>query len=812
MMMFSSAGHLRLTVLLCLMCAVSTAEDVPVLVGEYGNFDRFAFRGNDAFNAETLRDALKKDIALIPFSRADRSFAGLCQAISDEMRTGYLSSGFPDVAVRVDWDEWEAQPVVEIVEGPRYRQGEVLVLGAEEEVETAIRDWLTKPQPPLNAISRLLPGATDGHDLVWENEQGQLVAENDPVWSPGRSCSFHPMAVEQVKPYIKRAIQDNGSLEPKFSVALVPQAETGQADLQIIVDSLGEVWTIDEIHVDGHERHTREEVIDYLGIEVGHLITPQQLRRWNQKLVQSGAFRWSNVYAAPKLIPVLPTELRVDVVESDETLKLTDQPDERQQLAFKFVDWMNRFDQQSTDLIIEVEQSAGEEGQERSVFSLIRKAWLGHSPLGGQLYAVEFDDPTLSGREICCLTFDQKSLQLSLSKRQIAFEYQFKNDVVFVWNFSLQGQPRENPRATGLRFGFGFGNAGLPGRVVVEPFPVLRDLGRFGGTIKREEDEFLLVSNEVTTRLDAATGRLIDSVMSGKAGNKAVRLKFHVFTAEGALEQTKEEILSTEMDKPTESLEVYDRFEEFIFAASQRTPQLHVNRIHELQILNHVGRAAFQNFSSNWEPQTDPEKRFVIPPPPSVNSSLFGMGYLLHAGGGELFAEDSVPHQFLRELAAATMLNDPAAGIYLLQIVNRPENGPILSWLFAELSAVIPFLPTDQLVDRALQRIENPVEEDLRQLISENGLFGRVFIEMGRAFRDVNDDEFNTFISGWPAAVQKQVVDSKQDNVQSDTDFSMLLLTSVWDHTGLRELVERRLYKLIDDPAGSRIRYTSGEQ
>ena len=799
-----------------ILTGVLIASDRPVLVGEYGNFELYELMGNDTFSNEEVRDALEKDLTLIPYSRTDRSFDELCTAIKEEISIGYLTNGFPDAQVEVDWDAQIGRPIIRIEEGERFQQGEVVVLGVEAEIENAIRQWLTESMPPLNAISTLPPGVEDEAKAYWHDEQGKIVKLHEPIWVSGEYAVFLPMAVEAFKPFIDRAIQDQGYHKPDYQIALVPQPETGKADLQIVVQSLGELWEIEEINIEGLERHSREEVLEYLDAKIGETITPQLLLRLNQKLVQSGAFRWSNVYAAPKLIPILPTELCIDLVESDEAPKLLTELDQNQKTALKFVDWINRFDEQETDLVIEFSGLGDALREEAPDLQSLGTLTMGHSPRGLQVYLLEVQDPFLKQMEKVFIAWDQTSFRFALIERRIIFEHRFTEPHFSVWSFTLRGQPREAERPVSFGFSLGSGNADRPSVVIFEPFPVLRDVTRFTGEIADEGGKRIFSNEWAKICLDKESGRLDELNFRYTHDDEREDFKIHAYTEKGGLAKLMQSLFEKSGTASPREFVTIQNFEDFAMAAIEQSPGFQFGDARSIQAWTHVARSSLQTLRDLMDQKYgahDADVNFHIPSPGAVNNSYFWTGSLVHAVCTDLFAERATLLEFVRESCAALLLKDPVAGPYLLKIVGNPKNGPIMNWLFAEVSASLPFLPTETLVERALEHFDDgTAEQDFRQFTNPQGMLGQVLQETSRSVRTTDQETQDHLLSPFSEDVRGRIQKSAKDTSVNDEEFAILLLTRAWEDAGLKELIERRLYQLIDDPSGSRIRLTGDEK
>ena len=581
-------------------------EEAPKLVGEYADFKRFEFRGNDSFPDDVLCESLSDDLQLLPFRRADRRFQKLCKEIASELTTGYLHQGFPDIHVEAGWDSSTSRAVITIHEGRRYEKGDVIVGGANEEVSNSIQRWLTEPMPPLDAVADFSLDSKSDSDVIWRDQQGKVVKKEQPVWNRKKSCSFVPMMLQQLRPYVERAIKDHGYLEPKFTLTLVPDSTSGAAELQVNIETLGEVWKIEQIRIDGLTRHTREEVLKYLDVEIGEVITPQLLQRLKQKLTLSGAFRWSNVYAPPKLIPIAPTELRIELLESDLVPKLTEERDEVEKTIVRLSEWMNRFGEQDLDLAIETTDIPQPHFKGHQHLPKLGKVFFGHSPSGEKLFSVEFYDSLIEQMETVTVSWSQQSIRISLVNRNIAFEHQFDDEFLPTFTFNILGNPPSSDRDLGLGLGLGANNAPQASMIAVEPFATLAHLTKIEWDTELVDNELILKTEMTRWQIDAETGRHIDLITSDFIGEKKEKVTARIWTEKDGLKKYREQLKKGQSSSGSEAFKLCDQFDEFLIEAILRTPSVEPDRFPFISLFGKAGdKRSFGSLAAVQEAERD---------------------------------------------------------------------------------------------------------------------------------------------------------------------------------------------------------------
>ena len=245
--------------------------------------------GNQRFPTQQLRRAALGNGGLLLASVPGTKPAVLQAAMAAALQRGYRSHGHPDVQITV-----EPEAGLVIKEGPLLRCGDVLL-----------------PEPLPEALTSLL---RDALLLPYRDEDGQpqAAAQNleDPVWNRDRDAPFHQGGLQNCENRALWALRQLGHLQATVSCELIRRDDAGLADLQLRIEA-GPVQTLEEIHIDGLQRHSREQILTYLELGVGVPLTAKLARNTATALRDSGCFRHVRV--------ILPTEapwvLRVELLE-----------------------------------------------------------------------------------------------------------------------------------------------------------------------------------------------------------------------------------------------------------------------------------------------------------------------------------------------------------------------------------------------------------------------------------------------------------------------------------------------------------------
>ena len=175
--------------------------------------------------------------------------------------TGYQSNGFPDAQVTVRFDRNTREIVVEVTEGPRYLAGGVLVAGAETIPVDALTRRLTQPFPGDVATVSMPSLDEPLARTKYLDSTGREVVPQEPIWKKGEPVSFAEPSRKWLAARIAGSFHDFGFFFPKVEVDVVPDRESGTAELLVEILDEGPKGIIDAIDVTGNEKNTREEIL-----------------------------------------------------------------------------------------------------------------------------------------------------------------------------------------------------------------------------------------------------------------------------------------------------------------------------------------------------------------------------------------------------------------------------------------------------------------------------------------------------------------------------------------------------------------------
>jgi hypothetical protein len=290
--------------LFCLALLRASAEEV----GEAGVTARMELAGNRAIASADLRAALLGDLDWLLASHPRAPRERMAVVASERIGAGYQASGFPHPAVTASIVGGRLR--VEIVEGPRFRCGAVVVSGATAIPPATVAAWLTTAQPKARAWTASEqqaaqagePEARAGEPQVGIKATGSrrpLPTElDDPLWRAGELADFTPAFAQRLAGQVRAGYARAGRLAAVVAAA-VAEIPDGSAELRVAISDEGAVARVAEVTIDGLERTPRAEVERVLGLAPDQALDQDSTARLEQALSDCGRFRFQQVKLEP---------------------------------------------------------------------------------------------------------------------------------------------------------------------------------------------------------------------------------------------------------------------------------------------------------------------------------------------------------------------------------------------------------------------------------------------------------------------------------------------------------------------------------
>ncbi len=338
----------------------------PSYVGELGDAKRLAFEGLKTFSAQAVREGLMKDPDFLLAAHPAAPFGGYLEALQKRIRTGYQEAGFPDVQVTVVPELKTGHILVRVNEGPRYRIEEVKIRGAKTIPADRLAQVLMRGYPPReatapsldfqaanraeNSASFSFSGSLGSQSMVVDRTTGQKVVPVPAAWERGKPLSFADPA-SHVRA-VTNALAVLGNLGAK--VAVTPERHPEGGTVGLLVDLLdeGKLARIEEIRVEGNQKNTREDILDYLGLKPGMPWRYDLIPRIGLGLSQSARFLAFNVTA--NFVDNDPARLRLQLAltECKPAPSLREEFSPAENVLLKLCDWLARIQNRSEDIMV----------------------------------------------------------------------------------------------------------------------------------------------------------------------------------------------------------------------------------------------------------------------------------------------------------------------------------------------------------------------------------------------------------------------------------------------------------------------------
>jgi len=314
-------GHIAITNLLQRHGAKLSYETTPTVVGPLGDTTNLSFEGNKTFAARNIRDGLVTNIDFLLASNPSAPFSKYLEAVQEHVRKGYEHNGFPQVQVTTRFDKDSEKIVVKIQEGAQYNRGPVRILGAKTLPVDSFVNRLTQPWPLPESVPKTpqLPGERDKNGLCVNptesfrhiDNTGQPVRPKKPIWETGEPAAFSEAYLKFLNKNIREVLSEFGYFFPALEVKIVPEPNKECAELLVEILDEGPKGTIGEIEIAGNNKNTREQILKYLGLEVGMEFNRSLITKTEYLLWRSG--RFLNYTVSPDVINPREPRLKLHI-------------------------------------------------------------------------------------------------------------------------------------------------------------------------------------------------------------------------------------------------------------------------------------------------------------------------------------------------------------------------------------------------------------------------------------------------------------------------------------------------------------------
>lgn len=804
-------NRVALIALLAFLIAQVAQAERPWLVGDLGDLSRIEFRGNESYSSEKLVSALDTDFALLAPSRPLASLATLLTTIRHELLHGYRHNGFPEATVTVDYDETAQGIVAEIVEGRQYHNGPVLVEGVSDELAQLLIERLTEDEQ----VNTLAPAATKPPQA---GVQPQVNQQRQALWKDNEPTSFSPYSSREIEKRSIESLQDAGYLEATASIRLEPIPATCLTELRVTV-ALGQATSIGQIAVTGIERHTPEEIISFLGIEVGMPCDLFTRRQWESRLEASGRFAAHTVTISPIADEPGRQSVTISLNECEEVPTLGEPLSEVDLALLRACEWLKHPENFAGDVCVhgtgDLQTLCGYlsgvfDGTDETA-AVTLPAWLDGatasfrlalSPQGESVLAASVASP--QGESLFGYAFDFSSTHTAIASTGTSHYLRFDSD-------ADDAGPRANANITFLRtptspeghkFGMTFGmgvSSAASGLLQIQVTPAFMLSHAQSETSRFEiRDGILFAEWEgVRSQFDAATGRLSRCECESEDG-ALITVEVLPHGLADVREQVELAAAATRSDiehPPALALSVFvtDEIAWWAHRLDNETEAVRWEAVGRI-LRNYDAGSDVETVAFTRAEQEGDDERFFIPASETIAANpLSWIGSFVLMGNTGLLSRGSPAWQVGREAVAAMLLRDSTAFAELERLSRDDRCGPLTSLYAAELLRFVHPALEKAWAERGLRRLDAVLlAGDLNHITSVDTPFGKFLAELMRELDRLPPEELRAVFAGvgdeWLGNAITIVTES---SVAPETRVQQLVQL-LW-MAGLKDCVEDRL-------------------
>jgi len=337
-------------------------------VGDWGNPKQIEIQGAETFTPKAITDALLSNWNVVLAAHPSADLRQYACTLREATLAGYRNEGFPDAKVTIgertaigpepDFKDGARRPShllkLTIEEGPRFACGKVRISGADRMGANRLVERLTRPYLPRDATSVRFDGIEGKTEATWVDRDGKDVELVGPVWQRGEPAPFADAARQQFRRRVTAAMADLGYHFAAFDVWVVPRQSKKRrtADLQIDIIDEGPKAEIARIEVEGNQKNSDEEIIEYLALEPGTVFDRQEQARLLQRLWRSG--RFIRYFVEPQE-PETKGEslwLKIDVTEYPEAPPLSQPLSPEEEAMLRLRDWLANPARWKSDMVL----------------------------------------------------------------------------------------------------------------------------------------------------------------------------------------------------------------------------------------------------------------------------------------------------------------------------------------------------------------------------------------------------------------------------------------------------------------------------
>lgn len=742
-------------------------------VGLFGDPHALIFHGNQTFTAATLVDGLTGNAEFLLASHPAAPREAYPHELARLLTLGYRKAGFPSPEVNVRLDQQRGQVHVTIEEGPRYTSGEIRLEGDDLTIPLdKLREHLTTKQPEENP------------------DEGEEPDLESPVWRPGKPAPFAEDYSGKLATKVERALGDLGYSFAKFEVEVAPDEATQTGVLVIRVRDEGPPGRLGEIVVTGTQKNTPAEVIDYLGLEPGMAFNRARKVQVERDLWRCGRFLASKVTLHPPGRRERSARLEIELKDLSAAPPLNEPLGEKEAALLRLAVWLNAMDQHDGEwLLTGRNEQTGREWL-RFAFSNSETAAMFDSPEWNVYPRLHYGLSARSGSVFLFALDGGMRLRLPAEHLQVIFKLKLKPSV----KEEDRGEKAILMAGLGWKHGLDYRTAFTP-QLKIEPVCALALAHREHAEVTIRDGVATVAENHLRFKFEAATGKLIELVISGEPVHLALR------SQPGAVEQTRKQLLAAapnerrfDPDHPLSGLlaffvESWLQGEQDEAGPAARLAGKLLAAIERLDIFH-------EDEDEGWFHIPRPAKGSARAPKTFAQRAA----WLTVPWANSLFAYNSWPWTLARESVFVVCKRSRYTNRELSRLYGEDRMGPLGYWATARLTRFVSPKLAKLFAAAGLKRLNmESFHRDAVLIVENDRLLGDVAREAARLLGELEEDELALLARGRPAAfgaaLRACAATARRSRDQTDREQVRRVLDTLWK-SYLREAAERDLSRL----------------
>ena len=726
----------RHAITLCvLFTAAATLSAEPFSVGQLGDARKLEFVGVKTFTPAQLAAELEFDIDYQRAATPNAPLREFKKALAASLKQGFRRAGFPRPTVEVAYRESPERMEVRVTEGPRCRQGEIVVQGNRLVSTEGLKTWLTSRQAKEDA------------------EPKDKGTTEKPAWDPGRPAPFDPYALKKLHKQVARGLADQGFFFPSFEVEVRPRVPLAQAELVVRIQEEGPEGRLGEIDITGLKKNSRESLLKFLELREGMRLNSETVATARRMLIESARFWEVEVELIEPKQADDEVGLAIQLREFAPLPPLDEPLSEDDEAMLRIASWLTRASEGEVDLVFEYAGPLSW-GDQRLLDDCELRVVL--AP--GRGAVVESLVPTGRGRHFHdWLLIESGRIGHYDVRHQQMFEIEGSGIAAKMNLHLLPDNSNRQEFKTSLNVGIGMNSGGDAAELTqfrFEPVVFLKKAQEPGIKVHRRGGIVHFTDQEISLKADEATGRVISLTVKKAPG-------LQVSTREGAFDEA-----VARLDKKRQTMR--NRYQAIAPAGSlvdyalerwligmQASPNVRPETIHQTAVLRSLLAVALMEPIDRWREEFtggDPDLEFKIPfrPDSTAETPMAIAGMFLPGVADRLLPREGWSWTLLREAGLVLAGRAEHTAGELRRVVDQPL-GPLGHWALAELLAKAGKPSAGMIVGRGLARLgDEPFLADLDELLFDRPETAEMIDNVAARLRELSGEELEMLVSLLP--------------------------------------------------------------